>query len=172
MKEIAENEGMSSIRVQRRLEYARGYLELGLIKEAQAELDAIPENEQAELDVLELRVDVYMELKAWTEVVGTAQRVCEQRPGLERAWIAWAYALRELQRIEEAKVVLLTAERQHGATCGVLHYNLACYYCLLGDMDEAELRLSRACAMDASWREVALEDSDLKAMRARIASRD
>lgn len=162
----------SSIRVKRRVEYARGYLELGLVNEAKAELDAIPENEQSELDVLELRVGVHMELKNWERVVGTAQLVCEQRPGSDRAWIAWGYALRELQRIEEAKRVLLRAERLHGAKCGVLHYNLACYYCLLGDADEAQRRLARAIALDRSWREVALEDGDLRTMRARIASED
>lgn len=154
----------------RRIEYGRGYLELGLLEDAQAELNEIPENEQSDLDLLELRVDLHMELKHWERVVSTAQLVCEQRPRQERPWIAWAYALRELQRIEEAKTVLLRGEEHHGAKCGVLHYNLACYYCLLGELTEADRRLKRACILDRSWREVALEDPDLKALRARISS--
>jgi len=158
------------IPVRRRVEYGRGYLELGLLKEAEAELDAIPENEQSDLNVLEVRVDLHMELKHWVRVIGTAQLVCTQRPTNERAWIAWAYALRELQRIEEAKAVLLRAEALHGAKCGVLHYNLACYYCLLGDLKEAERRLKRACILDQSWREAALQDLDLKALWPRISS--
>ena len=162
--------GSSSIPIRRRVEYGRGYLELGLLDDAQAELDSIPEEEQSDLDVLELRIDLHMELKHWERVVGTAQLVCEQRPGHERGWIAWAYALRELQRVEEAKAVLLKAEVLHGANCGVIHYNLACYYCLLGNLAEAERRLKRACILDKSWREVALEDPDLKALHARISS--
>ena len=163
---------MSSIQKQRRLEYARGYMELGLLEEAESELDAIAEDDQSALDVLELRVDLHMELKQWPRVVGTAQLVCEKKNTCDRAWIAWAYALRELQRIEEAKAVLLRAETWHGSKSGVLHYNLACYHCLLGEMEEAERRLKRACILDPSWRAVALEDSDLKTMRARIASVD
>lgn len=154
----------------RRIEYGRGYLELGLLDHAAAELDEIPENEQFDLDVLELRVDLHMELKHWERVVGTAQLVCEQRPAHERSWIAWAYALRELQRVEEAKEVLLKAEGLHGAKSGVLHYNLACYYCLLGDLAQADRRLKRACILDKNWREQALEDPDLKALRTRISS--
>ncbi len=163
---------MSTIQKQRRLEYARGYMELGLLEEAQTELDSIAEEDQSQLDVLELRVDLHMELKHWERVVGTAQLVCEKRPACDRAWIAWAYALRELQRVEEAKSVLLCAEGTHGSKSGVLHYNLACYHCLLGEMEEAERRLKRACLLDAGWRAVALTDSDLKALRARIASVD
>lgn len=161
-----------SIPIRRRLEYARGYIELGLLVEAASELDAIDEHYQGEVDVLEVRVDLYMELKQWELVIGTAQFVCEARLESERSWIAWAYALRELQRIEEAREVLLRAESHHGQTCGVLHYNLACYYCLLGDFPEAERRLARALAMDENWRTVALDDPDLRAMRPRIASCD
>ncbi len=160
----------SYIPIRRRVEYGRGYLELGLLEDAEAELDAIPEEEQSDLDVLELRVDLHMEMKHWERVVGTAELVCEQRPANERAWIAWAYALRELQRVVEAKAVLLRADVLHGAKCGVIHYNLACYYCLLGNLAEAERRLKRACILNSSWREVALEDADLRALRARISS--
>lgn len=160
------------ISIRRRSEYARGYLELGLLKEAETELDAIPENQQSDLSILELRVDLHLELKHWERVVGTAQLVCAQRPAAEHAWIGWAYALRELQRVEEAKAVLLRAEKWHGSKCGVLHYNLACYHCLLGEFAEAERRLTRACGFDGSWKTAALDDPDLKAIRARIASID
>lgn len=162
----------SCIPIRRRIEYGRGYLQLGLLKDAQAELDAIPVSEQMALDVLEVRIDLEMELKRWERVIAVAQHASEQRPAREQAWIAWAYALRELQRVEEAKVVLLQAEAVHGSKCGVLHYNLACYYCLLGDLTEAERRLKRACILESSWREIALDDPDLKALRARISSSD
>jgi hypothetical protein len=75
-----------------------------------------------------------------------------------------------LNRIAEAKAVLLEGEPLHGKQCGVLHYNLACYYCLLGAMAEAKKRLSMACKMDKGWKEAALDDSDLKAMWDDIAA--
>lgn len=159
----------SFIPVRRRLEYARGYLTLGLASEAKAEMARIPVALQEELEVQELWVDVLMELKVWKRVVRMARTVTAKKPESERAWIAWAYALRELQQIEEAQEVLLRAEKLHGRKSGVLHYNLACYACLLGDQDEAERRLERACKLDTSWREAALEDPDLKDLRPRLA---
>ncbi|HEU5081258.1 MAG TPA: hypothetical protein VFT72_18745 [Opitutaceae bacterium] len=152
----------------RRLEYARGYLALGLARQARDELAAIAEEEQKNVDVQEVWVDVWMELKSWKRVVRAARGVCEKRPAGERAWIAWAYALRELQRVEEAQDVLWRAEKRYGQNSGLLHYNLACYACLLGNQDEAERRLKRAVSMDTSWRDAALEDPDLKDLRPRL----
>ena len=56
-----------------------------------------------------------------------------------------------------------------GQSVGLLHYNLACYYCLLGEMADAKKRLRVACKMDKEWKEEALDDEDLKAMWADIA---
>lgn len=160
-----------TIPTRRRVEYARGYLELGLFTEAVAELDAIPEHDAAHVEVASCRVDVHMETKDWARVIDAAQIVCSRKPGCERAWIAWAYALRELQRVEEARDVLIRAERLH-PRCGVLHYNLACYYCLLGDQVEAERRLTVAGELDDAWLQSALQDPDLRGMRSRLASQD
>lgn len=80
------------------------------------------------------------------------------------------FALRELQRVEEAKAVLLEAEPIHGKKCALLHYNLACYACLLGDHVEAKKRLRVACKMDKQWKRAALDDDDLKAMWEDIAA--
>ena len=44
----------------------------------------------------------------------------------------------------------------------MLHYNLACYECLLGNHLEARKRLARACKMDPSWNDAAKDDPDLK----------
>jgi hypothetical protein len=49
-------------------------------------------------------------------------------------------------------------------SCAVLHYNMACYECLLGDIPEARRRLSVACKMGKEWKTGALTDPDLKTM--------
>jgi hypothetical protein len=46
-----------TIPTRRRVEYARGYLELGLFAEAVAELDTIPECEAGHVEVASCRVD-------------------------------------------------------------------------------------------------------------------
>ena len=156
---------MSSIPNHRRLEYARGYIELGMISEANAELNAMPNDARWSTEALRIRVDLYMHSKEWELVVTVAKAVCEATPADEGAWIAWAFALRELQQVKEAEDVLLRAELLHGKTCGVLHYNLACYACLLGDTKEARRRLTKACKMNPEWKTAALDDDDLRALR-------
>jgi hypothetical protein len=77
--------------------------------------------------------------------------------------------LRELGRVKEAKEVLLQAEPVHGETCGLLHYNLACYHCLLGEIEPAKARMRRALKMDNCWKTQALDDPDLKGIWGAIA---
>lgn len=84
---------------------------------------------------------------------------------MENSWIGWAYALRELEQVEEAREVLLKAEIRHGKASAVLHYNLACYDSLLGELASARARLATACRMDGRFKQAAKDDPDLRALR-------
>lgn len=44
----------------------------------------------------------------------------------------------------------------------IIHYNLGCYACQLGDLDAAKGHLKRAFEIEPKCREMALEDSDLE----------
>ncbi len=158
------------ISTRRRIEYATGYLELGLASAAAEELAAI---DLADLDlpeVLRVRSEYLMQTREWEPLVTTAALLVRRMPDDESGWISWAYALRELNRVEEAQAVLKEAELRHGKTCGVLHYNLACYACLLGNHVEAIRRLRRALRINEEWKASALTDSDLQPLWAEIAA--
>ncbi|AKC81667.1 hypothetical protein IMCC26134_00735 [Verrucomicrobia bacterium IMCC26134] len=73
--------------------------------------------------------------------------------------------MRELHRIEEARDILLTGARLIPKPTLLVAYNLACYACLLGDVPEARRLLDAVIAEDESWRQVALDDDDLAALR-------
>lgn len=152
-----------------RLEYAQGYLALGLVRQASAELSAIAKEDRNAPEVVRVRIDVDMEARRWKAVVARASRVCRLSPENEGAWIAWAFALHELKRTGEARGVLLKAEPLHGTKSAVLQYNLACYACVLGDLAEARRRLAAASKMDRQWLTAALDDPDLWAMRDELA---
>ena len=154
----------------RRLRYASGYLGLAMLHEATEELALISPADAAHPDVLGVRIELHTEKKQWDFVVGYGEQLARQHPEKDAGWIAWAYALRELNRVEEAKAVLLEAEPLHGRNSGVLHYNLACYHCLLGERNDARQRLRKAFRMGQHWKEAALEDGDLTAMREEIAT--
>lgn len=156
----------------RRLEFASGYLALGMIIDASNELESIEGEDRLLPEVLTLRCDLYTQAKYWDLLLAVGRQLAWKDPKKPVGWISWGFALRELGRVEEARGVLLEAEPLHGAGCSLLHYNLACYYCLLGDHVEARKRVARACRMESSWKATALEDADLAAMWEDIAAMD
>jgi len=160
---------MGGISWQRRVEYACGYIELGMLADASEELASIEGEDRRQPEVLSVRCDLFSETKSWPHMIEAGEALARTKPDHPHGWVSWAYALREIQKVAEARAVLLEAEPLHAA-CGVLHYNLACYACLLGDVTEAEQRLRRAIAIDRTWKTAALGDSDLAAMRDRIAA--
>ena len=150
----------------RRLEYVQGYLGLGMHREAWAELEGIKAEEQLQPPVRSARLDYHLMLKQWKKAVVVGGELARAHPTLEHAWIGWAFGLRELGRVEEARAILVAAEPHHGKTSAVLHYNLACYDSLLGALKSAKARLARACRMDEQFKVAAKEDPDLAALRA------
>ncbi len=149
----------------RRVSHVLGYVGLEMFTEAAAELELIAKSDQARPDVRAARVELHMAARQWNLVITVAEPLARSHPDVVSAWIGWAYALRELNRVAEARVVLLEAENHHGATSAVLHYNLACYESLLGDLESARKRLRVACTMDKRLEVDSTTDPDLRALR-------
>jgi predicted Zn-dependent protease len=149
----------------RHVRHALGYIGLEMFPAAEAELDAVPAAEQSLPVVRSVRVDLCMAAKQWPAAVREGSELTRDHPECENAWIGWAYALRELQCVSEARQVLLAAEKHHGGTSAVLHYNLACYDSLLGDIASARRRLATACRMDKAFKAASEDDPDLAALR-------
>jgi len=147
----------------RRTGHAIGYLALGLLVEASDELEAIEGPDRLSPEVMRVRCDLYMMAKDWELLLAVARELTRSRPSDEKGWIHAGIALRKLNRVAEARAVLLEAEAIHGA-CAFLHYDLACYASLLGDIAEARRRLSVACKLDGQRRETSLDEPDLAAM--------
>jgi Flp pilus assembly protein TadD len=156
------------IPTRKHLDYALGYLQLNLVEEARKELTRIPRDERHQPDVQAVHVELAMAENNWERVVALAAPLTEIIPTIERPWIAWAYALRELQRVEEAREVLLKAESLLEKATVLVDYNLACYYCVLGDLREARRRLARVFKREPDWRGEASTDPDLAALRSTL----
>jgi hypothetical protein len=62
--------------------------------------------------------------------------------------------------MQQRLILLEAVERLPSAA--IQHYNLACYECLLGDLEVAKGRLTYAIKLEPRYREKALDDEDLK----------
>jgi len=144
---------------------AIGWLELGNPAEAIAELQKITPALQQHPEVLEVRWQLFAEQKKWAdclEVAKTLVRVAPQRPS---GYIHRSYALRRIEGggLEAARAALSEALSKFPKE-PIIPYNLACYECQLGNLQEALVLFSRAVAVgDAkSLKLMALNDPDLK----------
>jgi tetratricopeptide (TPR) repeat protein len=140
---------------------AAGYVELGMFLEANTELDKIDPFNRAAPEVLSLRIAIYRGLEKWELMQEIAKRLADFQPDEIQWTISLAYATRRADSIRAAKEILLTAEPKFPKEA-VIKYNLACYFCQTGDIQNAKNYLKEAFEIDLSWRMAALEDKDLK----------
>lgn len=148
-----------------RLAHVRGYLGLGMIEEASAELEQVPPETGRETDVLVLRALVLQEQAKWPPLVEVAAELVRRQPMEPGWWVTWAYATRRCRSLAAAEAILLDGERTH-PDVAVIQFNLGCYACQQGDLIEARRRVDRAIALDPSFRDAAASDSDLAPLRA------
>ena len=148
-----------------RLAHARGYLGLGMIEDASAELDQVPPDMARETEVLALRALVLQEQAKWPTLVGVASELVLRLPMEPGWWIAWAYAARRSQSLAAAEAILIEGERTHPDEAAI-QFNLGCYACQRGDFIEARRRVDRAIVLDPAFRVAATSDPDLAPLRA------
>ena len=160
----AHGEFITVIPTCKHLDYALGYIGLNLFAEAADELNRIAAVDRATPPVITVRLELAMAEEHWDDVIALAPRLVQAAPSNERFWIAWAYALREQQKINEARDVLLRGVAIISAPSVLVDYNLACYFCLLGDLAEARRRLSLVFTREPAWKQEARHDPDLAAL--------
>ena len=65
--------------------------------------------------------------------------------------------------LQTAEKTLLEAQERFPEEA-TIPFNLACYACQLGRLDEAREKLAKAVGMEPAFKKTALEDEDLKAI--------
>jgi tetratricopeptide (TPR) repeat protein len=147
-----------------RVRHARGYRELGLLKEAEHELALVPESHAAETDTLAEVAALSQELGAWPKLAAACQTLVRRQPEEVGWWIMWAYGTRRADSLTAAEKILLEAEALHGAN-PTIQFNLGCYACQLGNLAAAQTRVKRAIALDKHFLLLAQTDTDLEPLR-------
>jgi tetratricopeptide (TPR) repeat protein len=142
---------------------AQGWLELGNHIEANEELENIAPQLRAHPDVLKVRWEVYAAAKKWEATLDIAAALIQLDPDDPLGWVHRSYALHELRRTAEARDNLLRVVDKFPMSA-TMRYNLACYACQLGRLEQAKQWLEKAFALgDAKQMKLAaLDDPDLE----------
>jgi tetratricopeptide (TPR) repeat protein len=145
------------------LQAAQGWLELGNHIEADTELDNITASLRAHPDVLKVRWEIYAAAKKWEAALDIAAALIQLDPEDPLGWVHRSYALHELKRTAEARDNLLRVVDKFPISA-TMRYNLACYECQLGRLEQAKQWLEKAFAIgDAkNMKLAALDDPDLE----------
>ena len=144
----------------RTLSAAHGYMSLGLLGEAWEELDSLPPRLRVDMAVMLTRMEILSRLEKWEPARMLAESMARHHPDDPGWWVSWAFALRREKSVEVARDVLREAIQVHPGEA-LMHYNLACYASVIGEMPEAKGLLARAFELDADLKAVALDDPDL-----------
>ena len=143
------------------LNAAWGYFELGMLSDAEAELEKIAPAVCGRAEVLVLRLAVFQETQRWAAMQAAARKLSELDPTASQWSISWAYATRRAESIDLARMILVEALDRHPKEA-LIHYNLACYDCVMENLTSANEFLARAFKLAPQMKEMALSDSDLE----------
>src|SRR5688572_11242874 len=100
---------------QRRISYAQGYLALGMVAEAAAELQQLPAPDADLPEAQAVLLAVLHQQQKWIEVRDLSRSMVRRSPEEPALWVSWAYATRRSESLEAAEKILRRAEAQHPA---------------------------------------------------------
>lgn len=152
-----------------RLNAAIGWAELGLHADAISELDRLPRALLGHPQVLDVRWKVHALAKDWESALVASRAQVHVAPDEVSGWINQSYTLHEMKRTGEAFDALSAVAAEFPEE-GTIPYNLACYTCQLGRLEEARFWLNEARRLIGrdALRRMAKDDLDLKPLRSEL----
>jgi hypothetical protein len=147
------------------LSAAEGWLGLGDLAEARAELDRISARKQNHPDVLQVRWALLAQEKDWPAALLLARKLLKKAPELSTNWLHHAYSLRRTPDggLQAAWDALFPALDKFPGNA-LIPYNLACYACQMQQLDVARILFHRAVKSGGvlEVKKIALNDDDLQ----------
>lgn len=150
--------------IQKHLEYATGFLDLKMLAEALAEVDAVLAQEPHNPHAVALKSAILWHQNKLREAEPFVAELAEMNPRDAGIWINLAYIRRRTQSLDAAVDTL-----QHAFAANpkepLAHFNMACYRAVQNRTDEALELLRCALHLDPKLREVAKGEPDLEQLR-------
>ena len=153
----------TDIQKQRAIEAAQGYLMLDLPDAALRRLGVFASDE-APIAVEQLRGEAYRQRENYERALQHFERAAvDGERGLDLL-MSMAWCFKRVGRLDKAIECMKVAYRGSPKVAVVL-YNLACYYSLAGEKEEALSWLARAFRLDNSYRKQVAKESDFDPIR-------
>jgi tetratricopeptide (TPR) repeat protein len=143
------------------VEVATGYFELGMLNDALAELGPLAGHEQ--LSVLSLWSAALRLSERWQEMLSLTRKMVELYPTEAECWVSFADATRNSVSVQ-AGLELLETARGYFPGDGHILFQIGCYCCQLGRLDEARTAVRAAVSDNRVWAKIALQDRDLASL--------
>jgi predicted Zn-dependent protease len=144
---------------------AEGWLMLGNLVEAKAELKCVSSRFHEHPDFLALRWQICAKEEDWAEAFTIAEKLLKHLPNEPQSWLWLSFAARRMPggSIEQSKQHLLVAAKKFPKEA-IIPYNLACYEAQLNDLKAASVWLEKAFKLGEphTLKQMALNDPDLK----------
>lgn len=131
-----------------------------MLQDAWEELENLPPELRAHPAVLDFRITIYQRMGKWESARILAESLAKQCPENPHWWIMWAYSLRREKSVSDARAVLMEAASHHPNEA-LIPYNLACYACVMGQMEAAQKLLETAFNMEPGLKQTAKDYPDL-----------
>jgi hypothetical protein len=153
------------------LDAAVGWLELSNPGEALEELKHISADFLNDPQVLEIKWQIFARTDDWDKSLPVAEAFCAVAPGLPQGWLHQAVSLYRLNRTQDAWNLLLPLAKKFPRSW-IIPYDLACYACQLGQVEEGRQWLRKAFRLGdpSEVKSISLADPDLKVLWTEIES--
>jgi len=155
---------LTPAQIRRRFEAAEGYVELGMIDQALAELHPLRQIQEVAYDYHRLLGECYRARENWAAALMEFERCDRLQPESLDVLMAMAWCYKRLNRLDDAIAAMQTAYESHRDEPIVL-YNLSCYYSLAGNKPQALSWLGRALRMERRLIELIPKETDFAPLR-------
>jgi tetratricopeptide (TPR) repeat protein len=151
-------------RLERRLDAAEGYLLLGLPHRALEILQSRAEWATMQFEASFLTGEALRVLENYREALKPLEVAARLKPGNVAVAVALGWCYKRTHRLAQAIDALERAAKENPEEA-LLHYNLACYWCLAGNWDKALDALTSALDLDPELRDLIPSESDFDPLR-------
>lgn len=172
--------GMTRNRRQAILRQAAGYIELAellvdadrptpasakrLLDRALEAIDELPEPTRSMPDAKLLEAEALRAMGQWEEAIHPFELVAETEPSRLEAWLGLGWCFKRLGRLSKA-IDVLSSGLVSSPDQPILHYNLACYLSLNGNVQGAIEHLTKAISIDRRFRDLTQIEPDFDPIR-------